>query len=73
MLVRTATNHSMKTSQFIVKHILTDVERSYVNEQVFDVAFDLPRSRFELNHYSGRLFIVSMFNLHDNWINWADV
>ena len=37
------------------------------------IAFDLPRSRSESNHYNGRLFNVSMLNLHDNWINWADV
>ena len=73
VLVRAATKHGMSGSHYIIKHILLDGEHNYVNEQIFDKAFDNPRSRFELNGYTGRLFIVSMCNLHDNWINWADV
>ncbi|MBC8240357.1 MAG: hypothetical protein H8E30_07765 [Alphaproteobacteria bacterium] len=73
ILIRAATNHPMNGPHYIIKHILLDEDLNYVKEQIFDVAFDLPRSRFELNGYTGRLFIVSMCNLHDNWINWADV
>ena len=73
ILIRAATQHGMSKAHYIVKHILLDEQLNYVNEQVFDQAFDMPRSRFELNGFKGRLFIVSMCNLHDNWINWADV
>jgi superoxide reductase len=73
ILIRAATQNGMSKAHYIVKHILLDEQLNYVNEQVFDQAFDMPRSRFELNGFKGRLFIVSMCNLHDNWINWADV
>ena len=73
VLLRAATRHPMNEPHYIVKHMLLDAELSFLHEQVFDKVFDMPRSRFELNGYSGRLYVVSMCNLHDNWINWTDV
>ena len=73
VLVRTATRHPMTAKHHIVKHMLLDAELNLVKEQVFDVSFDLPQSRFELNAYSGRLYVISMCNLHDNWLSWTDV
>ncbi|MBT3330107.1 MAG: hypothetical protein HOK21_06080 [Rhodospirillaceae bacterium] len=73
VLVRAANQHGMSKTHYIIKHILLDAQLNFVKEQVFDQAFDMPRSRFELNGVKGRFFVVSMCNLHDNWINWADV
>ncbi|WP_373086018.1 desulfoferrodoxin family protein [Sneathiella sp.] len=73
VLVRAATRHPMEADHFILKHLLMDADLNVVHEQYFDKSFDLPRSRFELNGYKGRLYIVSICNVHDNWINWADV
>ncbi len=73
ILVRAATQHPMIASHYIIKHILLDADLNFINERIFDVVFDMPRSRFELNGYTGRLYVVSMCNLHDNWINWTDV
>lgn len=73
VLVRAATHHSMSPDHYIIKHVLLDGDLNFIREQIFDLDFDNPRSRFELNDYSGRLFIVSFCNLHDNWINWSDV
>ena len=73
VLIRSATKHPMSRARHIVKHILLDGELNFVKEQVFDIGFDMPRARFELQGYRGRFFIVSMCNLHDSWINYADV
>ncbi|NQV61700.1 MAG: hypothetical protein HQ502_18690 [Alphaproteobacteria bacterium] len=73
VLVRAATQHGMSGTHYIIKHILLDGDLNFVKEQNFNKTFDNPRSRFELNGYSGRLFVVSMCNLHDTWINWSDV
>lgn len=73
VLVRAATNHPMEPSHNVIKHILMDENFNFIQEQVFNQQFDMPRSRFELNGYKGRLYIGSLCNLHDNWINWADV
>ncbi|MBL4906527.1 MAG: hypothetical protein JKX94_03670 [Sneathiella sp.] len=73
ILLRAATQHPMSPQHHIVKHIILDGELNFMKEQMFDLTFDMPRSRFELNGYSGRLYVVSMCNKHDNWINWADV
>ena len=73
VLVRAATNHPMEPNHNVIKHILMDEDLNFIQEQVFNQQFDMPRSRFELNGYKGRLYIGSLCNLHDNWINWADV
>ncbi len=73
ILVRAATRHSMTHEHHIIKHMLLDADLNFISEQYFDLEFDMPRSRFEFNNYSGRVFIVSMCNKHDNWINWAEV
>jgi len=73
VLIRAATQHAMVDDHFILKHMLMDAELNVLGEQYFDKVFDMPRSRFEMNNYTGRIYIVSVCNVHDNWINWADV
>jgi superoxide reductase len=73
VLVRAATQHPMDADHYIIKHILMDQQLNLIDEQVFDKVFDMPRSRFELQGYSGRIYVVSMCNLHDNWVNWSMV
>ncbi|MBL4740562.1 MAG: hypothetical protein JKY12_06180 [Sneathiella sp.] len=73
ILIRAATNHPMQPNHNVIKHVLMDENLNFIQEQIFDQQFDMPRSRFELNGYKGRLYIGSLCNLHDNWINWADV
>lgn len=72
VLVRAATRHPMDPDHFIVKHLLMDEDLNVIKTQMFDKTFDLPRSRFQLNGYKGRIYVVSMCNVHDNWINWTD-
>lgn len=73
VLIRAAVQHPMKTDHFIIKHILMDQNFDFMAEQVFDPIFDMPRSRFEVSGYSGQFYIVSLCNLHDNWINVATI
>jgi len=73
VLIRAATNHPMQPNHNVIKHILMDADLNFIQEQVFDQQFDMPRSRFELNGYKGRIYVGSLCNLHDNWINWAEV
>ena len=73
VLIRAATNHPMQANHNVIKHVLMDEDLNFIQEQVFDQQFDMPRSRFELNGYKGRIYIGSLCNLHDNWIGWADV
>jgi superoxide reductase len=72
-LIRAATQHPMAPDHFIIKHILMDQNFDFMAEQVFDPIFDMPRSRFEISGYSGQFYIVSLCNLHDNWINMATI
>jgi superoxide reductase len=73
LLLRAVTRHPMSKAHNIVKHILLDSDLNFIKEQIFDIEFDLPQSRFEMQGYKGRLFVVSMCNLHDNWINYTDI
>ncbi|MEH6527448.1 MAG: desulfoferrodoxin family protein [Sneathiella sp.] len=72
-LIRAAVRHPMDHDHFIIKHILMDQNFDFMAEQVFDVNFDMPRSRFEVSGYSGQFYVVSLCNLHDNWINVATI
>jgi superoxide reductase len=73
VLIRAATQHPMAADHFIVKHILLDHHLNFLGEQLFDQVFDMPRSRFQLNGYTGDVYVVSMCNIHDNWISVAEV
>lgn len=72
-LVKIVTAHPMSFEHHIVKHILLDRRLDLLGEQVFDISFDLPQSQFSLSGYRGRLYALSVCNLHDTWISELEV
>lgn len=73
--VQIVTPHEMKGYEhFIVKHILFDSQLRFLNERIFDPAKDTsPVSTFQLGDYKGIIFALSVCNLHDSWLNSAEV
>ena len=73
--VKVVTAHEMKGYEhYIVKHVLLDSNHKFLNEHMFDPAKDKAAiSTFTLQDYSGPLYVLSMCNKHDLWLNTADV
>lgn len=72
-LVKIVTPHPMTVKHHITKHMLLDRDLNLIGESVFDVSFDLPQSRFVLSGDRGRLYALSVCNLHDTWIAEANI
>jgi superoxide reductase len=73
--VKVVTPHEMKGYEhYIVKHVLLDNNHKFLDEHMFDPARDkAAKSTFTLQDYSGTLYVLSMCNKHDLWLNAAEV
>jgi superoxide reductase len=73
--VKVVTPHEMKGYEhYIVKHVLLDSNHKFLDEHMFDPTKDTAAiSTFTLQGYSGMLYVLSMCNKHDLWLNEAKV
>ena len=73
--VKVVTAHEMKGYEhYIVKHVLLDSNHKFLDEHSFDPAKDKAAiSIFILQNYSGTLYVLSLCNKHDLWLNAAEV
>lgn len=73
--VKVVTAHEMKGYEhYIVKHVLLDSNHKFIDEHMFDPIKDKAAiSTFTLQDYSGPLYVLSMCNKHDLWLNAAEV
>jgi len=73
--IQVTTPHGMHGyDHYIVKHVILDKNFSYMDEYVFDPEDDKkPVSSFDLGSYSGLIHVLSNCNLHDTWLNIAEV
>jgi len=71
--VKVVTAHEMKGYEhYIVKHVLLDQNYKFLNEYLFDpIKEKAAISTFTLENYSGSLYVLSMCNKHDVWLNSA--
>ena len=73
--IKVVTPHEMKAYEhYIVKHVLLDSSHKFLDEHLFDPAKDTAAiSTFMLQDYSGMLYVMSMCNKHDLWLNAVEV
>jgi superoxide reductase len=73
--VKVVTAHEMKGYEhYIVKHVLLDSNHKFLDEHMFDPTKDKAAiSTFTLKGYNGALYVLSMCNKHDLWLNTAEV
>jgi len=73
--VKVITAHEMKGYEhYIVKHVLLDRNHKFLEEHLFDPSRDKAAiSIFTLQDFSGPLYVLSMCNKHDLWLNATDV
>lgn len=73
--VNIATAHEKKGYEhYIVKHVLLDQNYKFIDEHMFDSTRDKAAiSTFMLQEYGGPIYMLSMCNKHDLWLNAAEV
>ena len=73
--IEVVTSHEMKWfGHYIIKHTVLNDKFEFITEHMFDPEKDKAAiSQFDLGGYSGRIHVLSMCNVHDVWLNTADV
>lgn len=72
-VIQVETRHTFDGyNHYIVKHVVLDKDYGFVDEHMFDPLKDEhPLSTFTLQDYSGPVFVLSVCNVHDTWLNSA--
>lgn len=75
LTVQVVTAHGMEGfKHYIVKHVLLDQNFNFLAENMFNPKQDkIPASTFTLDNYTGLLYVLSMCNKHDVWLNSAKI
>ena len=68
--IEVTTGHEMDGyNHYIIKHILLDQNLAFVEETRFNPETDAPISSHDISKLSGSLYVVSLCNKHDAWLN----
>jgi superoxide reductase len=75
VIVKVVTGHEMKGYEhYIVKHVLLDKNYKFLAEHMFNPLEDkTASSSFPLDNYNGAIYVLSLCNKHDLWLNSAEV
>ncbi len=69
-MIEVTTGHEMDGyTHYIVKHILLDEHLEFVAETMFDPETDAPISTYDISGMNNALYMVSLCNKHDAWLN----
>jgi superoxide reductase len=73
--LRVVTDHEMRDYEhYIVKHILLDKNFKFIDEYFFNPMVEKKAvSEFEISNYSGTLYVLSVCNKHDTWLNRIEI
>ena len=59
---------------YIIKHVVLNDKFEFVSEKMFNpINNEAPVSQFSLGDYSGRIHVLSVCNIHDTWLNIAEI
>lgn len=74
-VIQVETRHVVEGyNHYIVKHVVLDQDYGFVAEHMFDpIKEKHPLSSFDLKGYSGTVYVLSVCNIHDTWMNVAQV
>tara|TARA_E500000178_G_C16918935_1_gene706243 strand:- start:673 stop:1122 length:450 start_codon:yes stop_codon:yes gene_type:complete len=68
------TPHEMKGyDHYIIKHIVLDSRFNIISEKVFDPAKDTPISKHNIMGYEDKLYVLSVCNHHDTWLDFIKI
>jgi superoxide reductase len=73
--IQVVTGHEMKAYEhYIVKHQLFDQNFQFIAEKLFNPEIDrAAASEFSLPDTKGQIYVVSICNQHDAWVNTATI
>lgn len=74
-VIQVETRHVVEGyNHYIVKHVVLDQDYRFVAEHMFDPIQEThPLSTFDLKDYSGTVYVLSVCNIHDTWMNTAEI
>ncbi|MFC4269970.1 hypothetical protein GQF03_05515 [Sneathiella chungangensis] len=68
--IEVTTGHEMDGYvHYIIKHILLNENLEFVEETLFNPEIDAPISEHDITGLNNRLYMVSLCNKHDAWLN----
>ena len=68
-ILTVSTLHEMKGyDHYIVKHIILNKKFEIISEKIFDPSIENSVSEHNITGYSDRLYILSICNKHDTWL-----
>ena len=68
--IEVTTGHPMKGFRhYIVKHMILDDDFQFVAEKMFDPKKDSPVSTHDISKLREKVYVLSMCNIHDVWLN----
>lgn len=75
MHVHVATNHPMVgIDHFIVKHEILNHNLQFMQDHIYKPTKDkTPATTFNVGSYHGPLYVVTICNIHDMWVNMIEV
>ena len=69
-ILEVSTPHEMKGYEhYIIKHIILDKRFNIISEKLFDPSRELAVSKHNIIGYTDRLYILSICNKHDIWLD----
>jgi superoxide reductase len=72
--IEITTGHPMKEFEhYIVKHQVFDSNFALKGETMFDPLKDAPVSTHDVSGLSGLVYVMSVCNIHDSWLNVVEV
>ncbi len=64
-----STLHEMKGyDHYVIKHIILDKKFNIISEKIFDPSIENAVSEHNITGYSDRLYVLSVCNKHDVWL-----
>lgn len=68
--IQVTTGHEMDSyNHYIIKHILMNTKLEFVHEKMFNPERDSPISEHDISGLSNTVYVVSLCNKHDAWLN----
>ena len=72
--LQATTHHPMNAwEHYIIKHQLLDAKLNFLQEHKYDPRQDKPQTVFEMGGYRGPVYVMTMCNVHDMWMNMIEV
>lgn len=73
--LQVTTHHPMNAYEhYIIKHELLNAEFNFMNEHRYDPTHDKkPETVFDLGGHSGLVYVLTVCNVHDMWVNATEV